>query len=144
MRAECHPRTAEDLVRPAHAAPGRGCNCGIHAYFKPSYEVSKVDYLGVTGIVTVWGHVEVHDVGVRAEFARVHALGIYSRWTARQKSAVLATAEDLGIDVVDLYELEAVAERYATAIPTAFVPDAKRSRRRRTAPPPARVVIFGH
>jgi hypothetical protein len=148
LAASCHPRTAEDFVRPPHRAPGHGCTCGIHAYFRPGYQTSKVDYSGVTGIVTVWGQAEVHADGLRAEFARVEALGMYSRWTRRQKAAVSAVAEELDADLVDLYELEAAAERYATPVPPALVPAPQKLRRRpghaRVAPPAARVVIFGY
>jgi hypothetical protein len=144
LAATCQPRTVDDFVRPPHAAPGHGCTCGIHAYFHPSHETSKVDYLGVTGIVSVWGHVEVHEHGVRAEFARVEALGVYERWTARQKSAVRAIADELGVDLVDLHELERAAPAYASPLPAALLPEAGHSRRKRRAPAPARVLIFGH
>jgi hypothetical protein len=145
LAAECHPRTAESLVRPPHRAPGRDCNCGIHGYFRPGYDTSKVDYRGVTGIITVWGEVELHHDGVRAQFARVDALGVYARWTRRQKAAVNEVAAELGVDLVDLHDLEDAAARYATAVPSQLVPAAERSRRHRDLPAPtSRVVIFGH
>jgi hypothetical protein len=144
LAAECHPRTPESLIRPPHRAPGRDCSCGIHGYFRPGYETSKVDYRGVTGIIRVWGEVELHHEGVRAQFARVEALGVYTRWTRRQKEAVNDVAGELGVDVVDLHELEEAAARYATAVPPALVPAARRSRRSRDMPAPtARVVIVG-
>jgi hypothetical protein len=145
LAAECHPRTAESLIQPPHRAPGRDCSCGIHGYFRPGYETSKVDYQGVTGIIRVWGEVELHQDGVRAEFARVEALGVYARWTLRQKAAVSEVAGELGVDLVDLNDLEEVASRYATAVPPDLVPAAGRSRRRRGLPAPtSRVLIFGH
>lgn len=145
LAAECHPRTAESLIQPPHRAPGRDCSCGIHGYFRPGYETSKVDYQGVTGIIRVWGEVELHQDGVRAEFARVAALGVYARWTVRQKAAVSEVAGELGVDLVDLHDLEAAASRYATAVPTDLVPAAGQSRRRRGLPAPtSRVLIFGH
>jgi hypothetical protein len=144
LTAECHPRTAESLLRPPHSAPGRDCSCGIHGYFRPGYETSKVDYRGVTGIISVWGEVELHQDGVRAQFARVEALGVYARWTRRQKDAVNDVAGDLGVDVVDLRDLEEAAARYATAVPDDLVPAPAPSQRRRSAPAAARVVIFGN
>jgi hypothetical protein len=144
LAAECHPRTAESLIRPPHDAPGRDCSCGIHGYFRPGYETSKVDYRGVTGIIKVWGEVELHHDGVRAQFAQVQALGVYARWTRRQKAAVNDVADELGVDLVDLHDLEEAAARYATAVPQGLVPAARRPRRRTQVPvPAARVVIFG-
>jgi hypothetical protein len=145
LAAECHPRTPESLIRPPHRAPGRDCSCGIHGYFRPGYETSKVDYRGVTGIIRVWGEVELHHEGVRAQFARVEALGVYTRWTRRQKAAVDDVAGELGVDVVDLHDLEEAAARYATAVPGDLVPAAARRSRRSThlPVPAARVLIFG-
>jgi hypothetical protein len=147
LTAECRPRTPEDLVRPAHRAPGRECSCGIHGYFRPGYETSKVDFSGVTGVITAWGEVEVHHDGIRAEYARVEALGIYSRWTRRQKAAVFALADALDVDLLDLYDLEVAAGGYAAAVPPGLVPEpVRRARRGRAvpAPAPARVLVFGH
>jgi hypothetical protein len=151
MAATCHPCTAEDFIQPPHRAPGQACHCGIHAYFRPNYETSRVDYTGVTGIVTVWGHVQVHEHGLRAEFARVEAMGVYSRWTRRQKALVDEVAGLLGVDVVDLRELEAVAHDYATPVPASLAPArlapaperARRRRRLRTPSGARRLVIVG-
>ncbi|MEA2281421.1 MAG: hypothetical protein QOK21_2028 [Solirubrobacteraceae bacterium] len=122
MSAECRPRTPEALLAPEHQPPGRACSCGIHAYFRPNSETSRIDFTGVTGIVTVWGHLAVHENGLRAEFARVEALGVYRRWTRRQKAVVADVAASLDIDVVDLAELEHSAHRYATPLPSELIP----------------------
>ena len=122
MRAECRPRTAEDFVRDTHRAPGHGCSCGLHAYYEASEEASKVDWRGVSGIVTVWGRIEAHVAGMRAEYARVEALGVYRRWTRRQKDAVTTVAADLGIDLFELGELPQAAQRYGAPLPPALVP----------------------
>jgi hypothetical protein len=147
LTAECRPRTAEDLVRPSHHAPGHDCSCGIRGYFHPNRDTSKVDFQGVTGVITAWGQVEVHEDGIRAEFARVQALGVYSRWTRRQKAMVSAIAGDLGVDLVDLRDLEAAAAYYATPVPAALVPrmeKARLGRARTVRPAPSRVLIFGY
>jgi hypothetical protein len=128
LRAECRPRSADDLVRPPHRAPGHECQCGIHAYFEPSDETSKVNYTGVSGIVSVWGDVEIHARGLRAEYARIEALGVYSRWTKRQKSAVRSIAASLDLDLIDLYDLADAAASYAAPVSPALVPDGGRRR----------------
>jgi hypothetical protein len=123
LRAVCRPRTADDLLRPPHRAPGRDCTCGVHAAYYPSARASTVDYRGVSGIVTLWGRVEAHEQGMRAEFARVEAFGVYERWTRRQKLAVARVAEDLEVDLVDLSELADAAHAYATPLPGAGAPE---------------------
>ncbi len=145
MTAQCRPRTPEALIEAPHRAPGQDCSCGVHAYFRPNHETSRVDYSGVTGVVTVWGHLAVHENGLRAEFAQVEALSVYSRWTRRQKALVGDVASELGVDVVDLEELEQAAHRYATAMPAGMIPTPQATlthrRRRRPAVQPRRLVI---
>lgn len=136
MRAQCRPQTAEDYVRPAHEAPGFGCTCGIHAYYELSDAASKVDWRGVSGIVTVWGHIEAHAMGLRAECVRIEALGVYHRWTRRQKEAVAGVAYDLGVEVLDLYELRGAGVRFGIALPTSVVPGGVRLDRSTVAPEP--------
>jgi hypothetical protein len=101
----------------AHAAPSPGCDCGVSAYHEPQLRFSKVDFRGVSGIVTLWGRVEVHPDRMRAEFARIEALAIYSRWSARQRNAVTTVARRLGVDLVELHEQDAAAAGYGAALP---------------------------
>jgi hypothetical protein len=122
LRAECRRfGCAEDLLDAPHAAPEPACGCGICAYHSPTTEFSKVDYLGVSGIVTVWGRVVADDDGMRAEQVRIAALGLYSRWTRRQRQAVTEVADVLGVDVVDLTELGAAAGDYGETLPPSLV-----------------------
>jgi hypothetical protein len=138
MHADCRPRSVEDFVRPPHAAPAHDCTCGIHAYYEPSEEASIVDWRGVSGIVAVWGRLEAHAAGMRAEWARVEALAVYARWTRRQKEAVRAVADGLGVDVIDLRDVALVAPSYADPLPDQFVPGAARVPRPRFLEPPTR------
>jgi hypothetical protein len=82
-----------------------------------------IDYRGVTGIVTLWGSLEVHADGIRAEHARVEALALYECWSNHQKKAVWTIADDLGVDVIDLDEIGHCAERYGGRLPAALLPD---------------------
>ena len=102
---------------PAHMAPADTCVCGIYASHEPDREFPTMDFRGVTGIVTLWGTIQVHPEGMRAEYARVEALALYDRWSRRQRDAVQAVAEELGVDLVPLDELEAAAPRYGRRIP---------------------------
>ena len=124
MRAECRRwRTPEALLDTPHAAPQPECGCGIRAYHAPTGEFSKVDYRAVSGIVTVWGRIEIGADEMRAELARVEALAVYSRWTRRQRDAVQEVAVNLGAELVDLRELGAAAASFGAPPPASLLAD---------------------
>ena len=134
MTARCLYADAPDADAPRaaaarHASPDRGCTCGIYAYYEPDLNFPTVDHRGVAGIVSVWGAVEVHDEGMRAEHARVEALALYSRWTTRQIEAVRSVASELDVDIVDLDDIVDAARRYGQPITPALVPGAARGTR---------------
>jgi hypothetical protein len=128
MSARCLHHLAPDAdglrVPVDHAAPDRGCTCGIYAYYSPDLNFPTVDHQGVAGIVSVWGAIEVHEAGMRAERARIEALALYSRWTTRQLDAVRDVAAELGVDLVDLDDIEDAARRYGQPISPGLVPGA--------------------
>ena len=122
LRAECRRfGRAEDFLEAPHAAPEPACGCGICAYHSPTADFSKVDYLGVSGIVTVWGRIVADDSGMRAEQVRIAALGLYSRWTRRQREAVREIADRFGVDLVDLADLAAAAGDYGHTLPPSLL-----------------------
>ena len=122
LRAECRRRrSADELLQQPHDAPAPGCGCGISAYQAPTGDFSKLDFRAVSGIVTVWGRIQVDRHEMRAELARVEALALYHHWSRRQRDAVRAVADDLGADLVDLVDLGAAASRYGTGLPPALV-----------------------
>ena len=115
LGAECRRyRRAEDLLQEPHVAPAPACGCGIHAYYTPAGEFSKIDFRGVSGIVSLWGRIELDGDGMRAQHARVEALGLYARSSSRQRSAVKEIAASLAVDLVDLRELGSAASRYGS------------------------------
>jgi hypothetical protein len=113
QHAECRSGTHSGAP---HEVPHSRCSCGIYASHEPDYRFPTVDYRGVSGIVSAWGAIEVHADGLRAEWVQVEALSVYSHWGRRQTEAVGAVADSLGVDVVDLYDLEAVAGRYGSRL----------------------------
>jgi hypothetical protein len=124
MRAECRRwRTPEALLDASHAAPQPECGCGLRAYHTPTAEFSKVDYRAVSGIVTVWGRIDVGADEMRAELARVEALAVYSRWSRRQREAVQDVAANLGADLVDIRELGEAAAKYGAPPPASLLAD---------------------
>jgi hypothetical protein len=126
MGAEAPDSNAPRSAPPGHNAPDRGCTCGVYAYYEPDMNFSTVDHRGVIGIVSLWGTIELHDDGMRAQHARVEALALYARWTTRQIEAVREVARDLGVDLVDLDEVKDAARRYGRHISRELVPGAAR------------------
>jgi hypothetical protein len=121
-RAECRRRrSVEELLQESHKAPAAGCGCGISAYHAPTGDFSKIDFRAVSGIVTVWGAIQVDGEEMRAEVARVEALALYHRWSRKQLEAVRAIADKLGTDLVDLGDLGAAADRYGQGLPAALL-----------------------
>jgi hypothetical protein len=105
-----------------HRAPHPSCGCGLSAYREPQTRFAIVDFRGVCGIVSLWGHVEAHADHVRAEYARVEALALYRGWSERQRAAVRAIAGDLRADLVDLWGQREAAAAYG--VPLSVVPGA--------------------
>jgi hypothetical protein len=119
MHAACYPanRSLEfgrGWLDAPHDPPHRDCRCGIYAYHRPGTQPYYGEFQWVDGIVTVWGRIEAHRDGLRAEHARVCAL-------ARRPGAE-AIAARLGVDVVDAGDLEEAAARFGAPLPASLVP----------------------
>jgi hypothetical protein len=97
-------------------APAKGCSCGIYAYYDPCPRLASAatpDFVG--GVVVVWGRVEVHATGLRAEYARVVALELpLSR--GRKRRNLMQVAERLGVPAVAHRELRAVAAEHGSPL----------------------------
>ncbi len=90
-------------------APSKGCSCGIYACYDPCPLMASAgtpDF--VAGAVVVWGRVEVHATGMRAEHARI--VGLEQPLTFGGKRRELdSVAEHLSVPVVPHSRLAAVA-----------------------------------
>jgi hypothetical protein len=125
-RARCFPANrnlqfGRGWVDEPHAAPHARCRCGIYALHRPRAASPFPDADRVWGVVSVWGRIEVHSDGMRAEHARVEALtpGVEGR---RGNEAVLRrVAARLGVELVEWDELPAVAARYGSPLPDRLV-----------------------
>jgi hypothetical protein len=82
--------------------------------------VPLVDFRRVMGIVAVWGRLEVHPEGVRAQYARVQALSTSSSSSSWHRADVTAVATQLGVPVLDERSLAAAAPDYGSPIPAAL------------------------
>lgn len=123
VEAHCHRggverfRHSDELLPYEHVSPHPECRCGIHAYFEPRSAVAGVDYRRVLGIVAVWGHVEVHPEGLRAQFAQVRALGDSPGFSGWHRADVAAIAEQLDVPFVSEQSLAARAAEFGSQLP---------------------------
>lgn len=130
------PMQAECLARCRHAgglwrrpaehrdpAPGPECVCGIYALFAPE-SLRRRDRLSrVGGAVVVWGRLEVHETGMRAEFARIVALALPGGRHRGPDRVVSGLAQRLGVQAVPARQIEAAALVYGDPLPPVLIPD---------------------
>jgi hypothetical protein len=119
MHAECYPANRALLfgrgwLAEPHDPPHPDCRCGIYAYHRPGTQPYYGEFQWVEGIVSVWGRIESHRDGLRAQHARVCALG--------RRPGAAAIAARLGVDLVDRDELEPAALSYGAPLPASLVP----------------------
>ena len=108
--------------------PARGCTCGIYAYYDPCPRTASLmtrDLVG--GAVVVWGRLEAHATGVRAEHARIVGLDLPPT-RGRKRRMVTQIAERLGVPLIAHRELEAVALAHGSPLPASLRPPRSRSR----------------
>ena len=103
-------------------APANGCTCGIHAlYTPPPRGASAATPDLIAGAVTLWGRLELHAHGIRAQHAAVVALVLpFSRGEKRR--LVLGAADALGVPVVPARALRSVALAHGEPIPRRMRP----------------------
>jgi hypothetical protein len=106
-----------------HKAPYPDCSCGIYAYYRVgSHLLSTAGTSApVTGIVTLWGRLEAHVDGMRAEHARIEALALREP-TAWERRRIGGVARSLGIPAVPHQELESTALEFGTFMPPQLIP----------------------
>jgi hypothetical protein len=126
MRAECLDscRDAAGLWRAAAAhsgpAPDPGCVCGLYALFAPARSRGRERLAVVHGAIVLWGRIELHRLGMRAEYARIVALALPN--PRRQAPAVAGMARLLGVEAVPARDLTAAALRHGDALEPTLVP----------------------
>jgi hypothetical protein len=119
MHAQCYPANRSLLfgrgwLEAPHEPPHRDCQCGIYGYHAPGAQAYYGEFEWIEGIVAVWGRIEAHRNGLRAEHARVCALA--------RRAGAEAIASDLGVDVVARADLETAARRYGEPLPRSLTP----------------------
>ncbi len=103
-------------------APAKGCTCGIHAwYLPPPRGASAATTDLVAGAVALWGTIELHAHGMRAQYAMVVALALpFSRGDKRRR--IIAAAAALEVRAVPARKLQAEALEHGELIPGWMIP----------------------
>jgi hypothetical protein len=108
----------------AHVAPDPDCRCGLYAWYEPrglaGFGVGGDEL--VYGVVLAWGRVEAHLEGLRAEHAEPVVLAYSESQSYRHVRRVQAIGSELGLQVVELGELEEAASGYGQPVPMELRP----------------------
>ena len=82
----------------------------------------------VSGAVVLWGHLELHTLGMRGEYARIVALAL-PIGCGHKRRALVEAADRLDVPAVPYRAVPAVAAREGRPIPDALKPRAAPGRR---------------
>jgi hypothetical protein len=103
-----------------HEAPHPECKCGIYAYYRPTARSPVPDRGRTFGIVSLWGRIEAHSNGMRAEHAEIGALAFCRELGARHREQIEAIAEQLGVECIEHSHLLSAASEYGSPLPSAL------------------------
>lgn len=106
----------------SHISPASACSCGIYAYYHPCPRTASAGSSAfIAGAVVLWGRIELHAAGMRAQYARVVAPELpLSRGRKRVELGQLARG--LNVPVVPHRDLAAVARGYGLPVEPAMRP----------------------
>ncbi len=124
-----------------HDAPANGCACGIYAWYAPPPRgASAATRDLVAGAVALWGQIELHAHGMRAQHAMVVALALPFSWGDKRRR-ILAAAAALDVSAVPARQLKAAALQHGELIPRRMRPPDTTPNKRQAPgePAPARL-----
>jgi hypothetical protein len=129
VRARCFPANrslmfGEGWLDEPHSAPHPDCKCGVYAWHRLPPVAAMPDPDRALGVVALWGRIEVHDGGMRAERAAIRALGYSPRLGGRHRGTIRSIAARLGIEVVEEPSLVEAARRFGGPVPAELLPQA--------------------
>lgn len=108
--------------RHAEPAPVNGCTCGIYAWYEPTPRgASAATRDLVAGAVALWGQIELHAHGMRAEHAVIVALALPYSWAGKRRR-VRAAAAALEVAAVPARRLKAASLQHGALIPRSMRP----------------------
>jgi hypothetical protein len=127
--------------RGTHEAPANGCTCGIYAWYAPPPRgASAATRDLVAGAVALWGQIELHAHGMRAQHAMIVALALPFSWGEKRRG-ILAAANALDVSAVSARKLKAAALGHGELIPRRMRPPDTTPNKRQAPgePDPARL-----
>jgi hypothetical protein len=86
--------------------PGHACTCGLHAWYRPCPRLGYASPDLIGGAVALWGDIELHPTGARAQYAAIIALVLPLSRTSKRRRLM---------DIADALEVETVPARQLTA-----------------------------
>ncbi len=127
VHARCFPANRSLLfgrgwLDEPHEAPHPRCKCGVYAWHSMPAPGPVPDPDRVFGIVALWGRLEVHADGMRAEHAVIRTLGFSQKLGREHHETMEAIAGRLGVDLIEERELPGAAERYGGGLPASLLP----------------------
>jgi hypothetical protein len=93
-------------TRHRDACPGHACTCGLHAWYRPCPRLGYATPDLVGGAVAVWGEMELHPTGLRAQYATIVALVLPLAHTGKRRRV---------LDIAAALEVEAVPSRHLSS-----------------------------
>jgi hypothetical protein len=127
VHARCYPANrsllfGEGWLDEAHDAPHPACRCGVYAWHSLPRVGPVPDPDRAFGIVVLWGRIEVHEDGMRAEHAAIRALSFSGRLGRDHRATMADIAARLDVDLVDDSLLAGAARAYGEPVPDSLVP----------------------
>jgi hypothetical protein len=128
VSARCYPANrslvfGQGWLDEPHAAPHPDCRCGVYAYHRLPRSGPVPDPGRAFGVVAVWGRIEVHAEGVRAQHAAIRALGFWPELGGVHARRMSAIARGLGVDLVEHVRLPEMAREHGSPVPPALLPE---------------------
>jgi hypothetical protein len=137
-------QTARCLGEAAHEgpAPQNGCTCGFYAAYAPTPRGASVMTSElVAGAVALWGQVELHAHGIRAQYAMIVALALPMSWGSKRRRLV-AVADALEVPAVPARRLRASALEHGDVIPRSMRPPDTMPNKRAAPGPPDPAALY--
>jgi hypothetical protein len=104
-------------------APGHTCTCGLHAWYRPCPRLGYAAPDLIGGAVALWGEMELHPTGVRAQYATIVALVLPLAHTGKRRR-VVEIAGALEVETVSSRQLRCTALRHGLPLATGLAPRA--------------------
>jgi hypothetical protein len=127
VHARCYPANRSLLfgqgwLDAPHEAPHPACRCGVYAWHSLPASGPVPDPDRAFGVVALWGRVEVHEDGMRAEHAAIKALAYSPRLGAVHRQTLSRIARRLDVDLVEESRLVGAASGYGEPLPPGLLP----------------------